>query len=138
MPFRPERTQPDFSDLITSLNNSRNQITDNPLYQTIFVLLQRITTSRNNIIKQIEDVDEAVTNFAAASFLTTENESAQFLNSRQLLAGIGITFDDTVPFIRTINATASTGYWTPLTDGDPDETDLIFANGEAIAVFVPV
>ena len=178
MPFRPERTQPDFSDLITSLNNSRNQITDNPLYQTIFVLLQRITTSRNNIIKQIEDVDEAVTNFAAASFLTTENESAQFLNSRQLLAGIGITFDDTVPFIRTISSTggggtvvggntppffsyeefdspqpieflgnfpivtssivASTGYWTSLTDGNLDETDLIFANGECIAVFVPV
>jgi hypothetical protein len=30
------------------------------------------------------------------------------------------------------------GYWTVLTDGDPDETDLIFANGEAIALFVPL
>ncbi len=30
------------------------------------------------------------------------------------------------------------GYWTPLTDGDLDETDLIFSNGDAIMVFIPV
>jgi len=29
------------------------------------------------------------------------------------------------------------GYWTVLTDGDPVETDLIFADSEAIAVWVP-
>jgi hypothetical protein len=30
------------------------------------------------------------------------------------------------------------GYWAPLTDGDPVETDLIFANADAVMVFVPV
>lgn len=29
------------------------------------------------------------------------------------------------------------GYWSPLTDGDEDETELIFADGEAIMVWVP-
>lgn len=31
----------------------------------------------------------------------------------------------------------SKGYWSPLTDGDPDETELIFADGDAIMVWVP-
>lgn len=181
MAFRPDRTQPDFADLITSLNNSRNQISDNPLYQTVFILLQRLTTSRNNIIKQIEDVEEQVSSLLAASYLTVNDESILLINSRRLLAGANITFDDTAPHIRTISSTggggtviggnttpiimseeqeviypieflgnfpiasgsgptppAASGYWTPLTDGNVDETDLIFANGEAIAVFVPV
>jgi hypothetical protein len=34
-------------------------------------------------------------------------------------------------------SSAATGYWTVLTDGDPVDTHLIFADGEAIAVFVP-
>jgi Leucine-rich repeat (LRR) protein len=138
MGFKPERVQPDFSDLITSLNNSRNQIKDNPLYQTIFLLLQRITTSRNNIVKQIEDADELVGNLQTASYLTVNNESATLINSRRLLAGVGITFDDTVVNQRTISSNAGSGYWTPLTDGNVDETNLIFVNGESIAVFVPV
>lgn len=178
MAFKPDRVQPDFADLITSLNNSRNQLKDNPLYQTIFILLQRITTSRNQIIKQLEDVEEQISSILAATILTVNDESVLLINSRRLLAGANITFDDTVPFIRTISSTggggtvvggntppffsyeefdspqpieflgnfpivtssivASTGYWTSLTDGNLDETDLIFANGECIAVFVPV
>ena len=75
-----------------------------------------------------------------ATYLTVNNESGIFPNSRRLLAGIGISFDDTIANERTINVSsgiASVGYWTVLTDGNVDETDLIFANGEAIAVFVP-
>ena len=34
-------------------------------------------------------------------------------------------------------SSAAMGYWTVLTDGDPVDTHLIFADGEAIAVFVP-
>jgi Leucine-rich repeat (LRR) protein len=178
MPFRPDRTQPDFADLITSLNNSRNQIKDNPLYQTIFILLQRITTSRNNIVKQLEDIDELVNDLLSATYLTVDDESAQLVNSRKLLAGTNITFDDTTPHERTINSSggggittggntppfftyeefdtpqvieflgnfpivasssvAQDGYWAPLTDGDVDETDIIFADGEAVMVFVPL
>lgn len=30
------------------------------------------------------------------------------------------------------------GYWTLLTDGNVDETDLIFANSEPVLLFIPV
>lgn len=109
MPFRPDRAQPDFADLITSLNNSRNQIKDNPLYQTVFLLLQRITTSRNNIVKQLEDIDELVNDLLASTYLTVEDESVQLINSRQLLPGTNITFDDTLPHKRIVNSTGGGG-----------------------------
>jgi hypothetical protein len=39
----------------------------------------------------------------------------------------------------TLNASGgASGYWAPLTDGDVDETDLIFAGGDTIMVFIPV
>ncbi len=41
----------------------------------------------------------------------------------------GVIFSGTTP---------SLGYWVPLTDGDVDETDLIFALGQPIMVFVPI
>lgn len=34
-------------------------------------------------------------------------------------------------------SSSSSGYWAPLTDGNIIETDLVFANGDAIMVFVP-
>lgn len=35
------------------------------------------------------------------------------------------------------NFDENSGYWTLLTDGDLDETDFIFANGEPISLFIP-
>lgn len=104
MAFKPDRTQPDFADLVTSLNNSRNQIKDNPLYQTIFILLNRITTSRNNIVKQLEDIDEAINEVLSLSFLTVNDESLTLVNSRRLVAGANISFDDTTANVRRISA----------------------------------
>ena len=112
MSFRPPRVQPDFSDLITSLNNSRNQIKDNPLYQTIFLLLQRITISRDQVVKQIKDTDEITGNLLAFSYLTVNDDSAVLRNSRRELAGSGISFDDSVANVRTIS---STGTFTKVT-----------------------
>lgn len=34
-------------------------------------------------------------------------------------------------------SSSTSGYWAPLTDGNIIETDLVFANGDAIMVFVP-
>ena len=44
---------------------------------------------------------------AFATYLTSADESATLPNSLQVLAGTGITFDDTVPNQRTINADAT-------------------------------
>ena len=39
--------------------------------------------------------------------------------------------------IPSYQASSAFGYWSPLTDGNVDETDLIFASGEPIMTFIP-
>lgn len=131
--------QPDYSHLFGILSNSRVQQSNNALYQTIFLLIQQVTQSKDSFIITNNNLQQGLTQLLGVSYLTVDDETALLINSRQLLAGLGITFDDTVPGKRTIASSggAGSGYWTPLTDGDPDETDLIYANGEAIAVNVP-
>ena len=41
-------------------------------------------------------------------------------------------------WLSSVAASAASGYWAPLTDGDLVETELIFADGECVMVFVPV
>lgn len=58
---------------------------------------------------------------AAATYLTEDDETATLTNSRQVLAGTGISFDDTVPNVRTINASA--GSIQPF-NAELDDTDI--------------
>jgi len=140
MAFKDPEEQPDFANLYGILANTRLQKTNNALYETIFLLIGKAIQSRDLIVKAAEAETGVVQGIAISTFLTAADESTILVNSRQLLAGSGVTFDDSIPNRRTVNATAvgTGGYWTPLTDGNVDETNLIFANGEAIAVFVPV
>jgi hypothetical protein len=139
MAFKPGPEQPDFSSLFTSLSNSKTQVSNYSLYQTIFFLITNTTRARDLLVDAIDTINEQISEILAATFLTVNDETNDFPNSRQLLAGIGITFDDTVAGQRTINATSGAGdyYDSPLTDGDPDETDLIFADGDPIICQVP-
>jgi hypothetical protein len=138
VPFKPGPQQPDFSSLFTSLSNSRTQITNNALYQTIFFLIQNTNISRDQLVDAIDVIDQGLSDIGAASFLTVDDETNLFPNSRQLLAGLGIEFDDSVAGERTISAAVGNYYDAPLTDGNEDETDLIFASGECIIVQVPI
>lgn len=108
MPFRPEPVQPEFNDLITSLSNSKSQIQNNPLYQTIFTLIKRLTVSKDLTQKQIKDIDETLDNVLSATFLTVDDESNLLVNSRREIAGLNITFDDTVPHIRKVSSSGGT------------------------------
>jgi len=49
------------------------------------------------------------TSVLASTLLTTADETANFASSRRVLAGSGVTFDDTVSGVRTINATGTGG-----------------------------
>lgn len=141
MPFKPGPQQPDFSTLFTSLSNSRLQVTNNALYQTIFFLIQNTNISRDQLIDAIETIDQGLSDIGAASFITVDDETAIFPNSRQLLAGPGIEFDDSVAGERTISTGAGgigTHYDSPLSDGDLVEANLIYAAGECVIVQVPV
>jgi len=138
MGFKPEPVQPDFSSLVTSLGNSGTQKSNYSLYQTILFLIQNTARARDLLVDDVATLDEQLNGILAASFLTINNETNDFPNSRQLLAGLGITFDDTTPGQRTINATSGITYYdSPLTDGNENETELVFGNGDPIICQIP-
>jgi hypothetical protein len=126
MPFKPEPAQPDFSSLFTSLSNSKVQTQNYSLYQTIFFLINNTSKARDLLLASIDTINEQISGILASSFLTIDDETADFPNSRQLLAGIGITFDDTVPGARTINSAGSTSMVPMTTGAEPLE---IMSNG---------
>lgn len=107
MAFKPKKKQPQFADLKGVLSQSKQ--TDNALYQTVQILIERLTQLQGNLNDDIAALSD--------KFEATEEAPID----------PPLTSDDIVGL----------GYWTPLTDGDTEETDLIFANGECIAVFVP-
>lgn len=139
MAFKPDPVQPDFSSLITSLDNSKTQKSNYSLYQTIFLLIKLVTKSQGLFVEDINKLNQQLSEIFAATFLTVDDESNDFPNSRQLLAGTNITFDDTVANQRTISATGGAGnyYDSPLSDGDLVNASLIFGNGDPIICQVP-
>lgn len=138
MPFKPPAQQPDFSSLFTSLSNSKTQTQNYSLYQTIFFLITNTAKARDLLVEAIDAINENISAILSSSFLTENDETADFPNSRQLLAGVGITFDDTVSNIRTISSASGNNYYdSPLTDGDAAATDLIFANASPIICQIP-
>lgn len=138
MPFKPGPGQPDFSSLFTSLSNSKTQVQNYSLYQTIFFLITNTNRARDLLVNAVDTINEQISEILAASFLTVNDETNDFPNSRQLLAGTGITFNDAVAGQRTISASGGGDYYdSPLTDGDEDETDLIFANADPIICQIP-
>lgn len=77
----------------------------------------------------------------ALTYLTSGAESASLPNSRRLIAGSNITIDTSVANQATIASSGGEdhddGYWTPLTDGDTTQPELIFdSNGDAIMMWV--
>lgn len=127
---------PDLDRLLAQLNVSGLQQRDNPLYQVISQLIK--TT------KEVQEALVAVSGgsaglLATSTFLTHTPQTPTLPNSRNLLAGTDVTFDDSIFGERTINVSSSGSdtYDAPLTDGDEDETDLIFADGECVIVQVP-
>lgn len=121
--------------LYSALLNTGLQTKDNPLYQVIYNLIGLVINLKSdNTAGRPPSSASALKNL---TFVTIDNETATLPNSRQLMAGTNITFDDSISGRRTINSSGVSGYWAPLTDGDLDETDLIFAGGECVMVHVP-
>lgn len=125
MPFKKEPQQPDFSSLVTSLDNSRTQLTNYSLYQTVLFLIRNTAKARDLLVDSIDTINEQISEILAASFLTVNDETGDFPNSRQLLAGTGITFNDAVAGKRTISANA-TGFVPMSTGAEPLE---VMSNG---------
>jgi hypothetical protein len=131
--FKKPPEQPQYADLITSLDNSRQQIKDNALWQTVYILLQRLTKSKNMFLDDLKDLEALLDKFKNISFLTQDDETILLPNSRRLLESLGIDLDDSIFGEKTIRLTH---YWNVLTDG-ATPPELISADGDAIACEVP-
>lgn len=122
MVFVPPKRLPTLQDLKQTLANSKTQTSDKSLYQTIFQLIDRISTSRDIIVgdttivdNSLNDINTVINNFITtggvgstvsdASFLTANDETANFPSSLRLVAGANIVFVDGGG-VRTINSTS--------------------------------
>lgn len=134
MAFKAEPQQPDFSSLFASLSNSKTQVQNYSLYQTIFFLIQNTAKARDLLVAAVDTINEEISSILAGSFLTENDETADFRNSRQLLAGLGITFDDTVAGRRTVNSSSLSVSMVPMSTGaEPLE---IMSNGAGQVLLV--
>lgn len=140
MAFKPKGTEnANFTRLQSILVQTKQQTENNPLYQVIKGLIdvcrQEQISVKDSIGNVVDDVNAVIGpggDLANATFITVNDETGNFPNSRQLVAGTGITIDTSVAGQITISA--SSGIWAPLTDGDLDEAELIFADGACIMV----
>ena len=118
MPFRPEPNPPQFADLKGSLAQSKNTL-DHATYQTIQILIERLVTWQKQVQEKLAEADpdnpnaNVATKFA--TYITEQDESLALPNSRQLIAGIGITLDVSVPHEITISS--SGGAYAPMSTG---------------------
>jgi hypothetical protein len=147
MPFRPGPTLPDYQSIKTILVQTKEQVQNPALYETILRLLDaaaksqgvlsgNIASSNEGTAVDITALEAAIAALEAARYATIADESVLLPNSRQLLAGFGIAFDDTVTNQRTINTTIGDLYYEPLTNGDLAAPELIFAAGDVIMVAI--
>lgn len=132
---------PQLDKLKGILLNSGIQKENAQLYQVIVTLIDYLRRSSQEIAAVASSGGGTSTSLATimnADFLTSSDESADFPNSRELLAGVGIAFDDTVANARTINATAP-GFveWSVLTNGNVINPELIFAGGDVVMTHTP-
>lgn len=138
--------QIDYRDLLGTLVNSKIQQSNPPLFQVISILLQRLGDNKDLIVNILEDfrariqfVSDTIINLdnisTNATFLTVNDETIILPSSVQLLAGVGITFDDSVPNRRTINATATGSGVLPMVNGE--EPPQLMSNGNGDLIIIP-
>lgn len=122
MAFRPKKKQPQFADLKGILAQTKEK-TESALYQTVQEIIDRLTQLQlilNEEIKGKSSDADAIKKFASrfATYHTKEDETSQLPNSWQLLAGTGISFNDSIPNKRTISSTGSgSGGYAPVSTG---------------------
>jgi len=94
----------DLDRLLTTLNVSGIQTSNPPLYQVISQLLNAVRAFQNATNTSIAGNSTDITALEGRTYLTVEDETVVLPNSRQLLAGDGIEFDDSIASERTISS----------------------------------
>ncbi len=137
MPFQQPKKLPNYQQLRKTLLAATEQVKNYPLYQTIIRILDIGDQSNNFFKTEIESISVGNTD---ATYLTVDDESADLPNSRQVLAGTGIAFDDSIPNVRTVSVSDidEEGYWSPLiTSLAEGDSEMVLTNQDNIAVFTP-
>lgn len=137
MPFQQPKNLPNYQQLRKTLLAATEQVKNYPLYQTIIRILD-IGDQSNNFFKT--EIDSISVGNTTATYLTETDESTDLPNSRQVLAGTGIAFDDSVPNVRTVSVSDidEEGYWSPLiTSLAEGDSEMVLTNQDNIAVFTP-
>jgi hypothetical protein len=124
MTFTPKPKQPEFASLKGILAQSKAK-KDDALYKTVQYLIERMTRFQTAINGDVIDVNASVNTVNSAvnvtadktrTYLTSENEALNLPNSRKLIAGTGIVFNDLIANQRTIS-TVSLGDHVPMATG---------------------
>lgn len=121
--------------LQTWLNQANLQQTNPPLYQ----FLQQLTLATRELQTEtnaaIAEASGSITDVSDLDFLTHSDELVALPNSRQLIAGTNVSFDDTIVGERTINVTGGSGNdHVVMSDGNQPPTPLDDGNGNFIYV----
>lgn len=96
-------TDPKFSRLKTWLQNTDLQKKNFPLYQLLEGIITLLTKEQGITNVEISDVTNSVSNITNSDLLTHSDETANLPQSRQLIAGTFINFNDLVSNQRTVN-----------------------------------
>jgi hypothetical protein len=152
-PFKPGRSKadPDYERLRVPLNTSEVQTKNNSLWQVISGLIdyaQQGQGTINTLIQNLTDTVNSINNSISIiigqligdkTFLTATDESLSLPNSRQLLAGTNVTFDDSVANRRTVNVSAGSSVdHVVLSDGVQPPTPINDGNGNFIYIpYIP-
>jgi hypothetical protein len=128
--------QPDLSRLKAQLAASGLAQQNATLFQVINSLIDALKQSQVAGTEVTNIISGSVGAVASLSYLTESDETADLINSRQLIAGAGMIFDISIPGQLTLISLAGVT-WDILTDGDLVEPELVFVDGNAIMVHIP-
>lgn len=99
-------TVPEFSRLLSTLNQTKTKKSDEALYEFLKALLLNVRNFSKDTAAEIND--NPAVNLLNEPFLLAGDPLPLLPLGRNLLAGLNVTFDDSVDNERTVNATGST------------------------------
>ena len=127
----------DIDKLRSQLLASGTQQSNNALFQVIDQLIKLLKGTDTTAINAGSTAGGIGALIAGLDVLTHSDESVSLPDSRRLLAGTNVTFDDAVANQRTVNVSVFDRTWSVLTDGDLIEPELIYASGDVIMTHTP-
>lgn len=110
---------PQFSRLLTKLQATGIQNSNPPLYEVIEQLIKSLIQEQEvnigatgSFTSTINDLTSSLSNVKQSNFLTHTDEVSDLPNSRELLAGNNVVFDDSLVGARTIDVEKEETYIT--------------------------